>query len=106
MHKFDDEASRILLNVVSHTLERLSMDPIALDYPKSVDFFKENAPSLINLEGNSIEAVFDQYKNTIEESIISVDSPRMLAFIPSAPTKASMIFDLVVSAGSLCGVSW
>jgi len=106
MHKFDDEASRILLNVVSHTIERLSMDPIALDYPKSVDFFKENAPSLINLEGNSIEAVFDQYKNTIEESIISVDSPRMLAFIPSAPTKASMIFDLVVSAGSLCGVSW
>jgi hypothetical protein len=106
MHKFDDEASRILLNVVSHTIERLSMDPITLDYPKSVDFFKENAPSLINLEGNSIEDVFDQYKNTIEESIISVDSPRMLAFIPSAPTKASMIFDLVVSAGSLCGVSW
>ena len=44
MHKFDDEASRILLNVVSHTIERLSMDPITLDYPKSVDFFKEKRP--------------------------------------------------------------
>jgi len=82
------------------------MDPVSLDYPKSVEFFEKNAPSLINEEGNSIEAVFDQYKETIEESIISVDSPRNLAFIPSAPTKASMIFDLVVSAGSLCGVSW
>ena len=106
MHKFDDKASKILLNVLSHTIERLSMDPPTLDYPKSVNFFEKNAKSLISEMGNSIDTVFDQYKNTIEQSIISVDSPRNLAFIPSAPTKASMIFDLVVSAGSLCGVSW
>ena len=106
MHKFDDKASKILLNVLSHTIERLSMDPPTLDYPKSVKFFETNAQSLISEAGNSIDTVFDQYKNTIEQSIISVDSPRNLAFIPSAPTKASMIFDLVVSAGSLCGVSW
>ena len=106
MHKFDDKASKILLNVLSHTIERLSMDPPTLDYPKSVNFFEKNAKSLISEMGNSIDTVFDQYKNTIEQSIISVDSPRNLAFIPAAPTKASMIFDLVVSAGSLCGVSW
>jgi len=106
MHKFDDKASRILVNVLSHTIERLSMDPPTLDYPRSIDYFKKNAPSLISKEGHSIETVFHQYKDTIEESIISVDSPRYLAFIPAAPTKAAMIFDLVVSAGSLCGVSW
>lgn len=106
MHKFDDKASKILLNVLSHTIERLSMDPPTLDYPKSVDFFEKNAPSLITEAGNSIDKVFDQYKNTIEQSIISADSPRNLSFIPAAPTKASMIFDLVVSAGSLNGVSW
>jgi glutamate/tyrosine decarboxylase-like PLP-dependent enzyme len=106
MHKFDDQASKILLKVLSHTIERLSMDPPTLDYPKSVDFFEKNAPSLITEAGNSIDKVFDQYKNTIEQSIISADSPRNLSFIPAAPTKASMIFDLVVSAGSLNGVSW
>jgi len=106
MHKYDDKASRILLTVLSHTIGRLSMNPPTLDYPKSVDFFEKNAPSLISEKGNSIETVFDQFKDTLEESIISVDSPRYLAFIPAAPTKASMIFDLVVSAGSLCGVSW
>ena len=106
MHKFDDQASKILLKVLSHTIERLSMDPPTLDYPKSVDFFEKNAPSLITEAGNSIDKVFDQYKNTIEQSIISADSPRNLSFIPAAPTKASMIFDLVVSAGSLNGISW
>jgi len=106
MHKFDDQASKILLKVLSHTIERLSMDPPTLDYPKSVEFFEKNAPSLITEVGNSIDKVFDQYKNTIEQSIISADSPRNLSFIPAAPTKASMIFDLVVSAGSLNGISW
>lgn len=106
MHKFDDQASKILLKVLSHTIERLSLDPPTLDYPKSVEFFEKNAPSLINEVGNSIDKVFDQYKNTIEQSIISADSPRNLSFIPAAPTKASMIFDLVVSAGSLNGISW
>ena len=106
MHKFDDQASKILLKVLSHTIERLSLDPPTLDYPKSVDFFEKNAPSLITEAGNSIDKVFDQYKNTIEQSIISADSPRNLSFIPAAPTKASMIFDLVVSAGSLNGISW
>ena len=106
MHKFDDQASKILLKVLSHTIERLSLDPPTLDYPKSVEFFEKNAPSLISEVGNSIDTVFDQYKNTIEQSIISADSPRNLSFIPAAPTKASMIFDLVVSAGSLNGISW
>ena len=106
MHKFDDQASKILLKVLSHTIERLSLDPPILDYPKSVEFFEKNAPSLITEVGNSIDKVFDQYKNTIEQSIISADSPRNLSFIPAAPTKASMIFDLVVSAGSLNGISW
>ena len=86
MHKFDDQASKILLKVLSHTIERLSLDPPILDYPKSVEFFEKNAPSLITEVGNSIDKVFDQYKNTIEQSIISADSPRNLSFIPAAPT--------------------
>ena len=106
MHKFDNRASKILLNVLSHTIDRLSMSPPALDNPKTVDFFERNAPCLISENGNSIETVFDQYKNVLEESIISADSPRNLSFIPAAPTKAAMIFDLVVSAGSIRGESW
>ena len=38
--------------------------------------------------------------------MISCDSPRFLAFIPAAPTKASLLFDMVVSCASLSGISW
>ena len=43
MHKFDDKVARILLNVLSHTIERLSLDPPTLDNSRTVDFFNENA---------------------------------------------------------------
>jgi glutamate/tyrosine decarboxylase-like PLP-dependent enzyme len=38
--------------------------------------------------------------------VISCDSPRFLAFIPAAPTKAALLFDMVVSCASLQGISW
>ena len=37
---------------------------------------------------------------------ISVDHPRFFAFIPGAPTEASVIFDMVVSASSIYTGSW
>jgi len=38
--------------------------------------------------------------------VISADSPRFLGFIPAAPTKASLLFDMLVSCASIQGISW
>jgi aromatic-L-amino-acid/L-tryptophan decarboxylase len=38
--------------------------------------------------------------------VVSCDSPRFLSFIPAAPTKASLLFDMFVSCSSLHGTSW
>ena len=37
---------------------------------------------------------------------LSVDHPRYLSFIPSAPTKAAAAFDMLVGASSVYGGSW
>ena len=39
-------------------------------------------------------------------AVVSCDSPRFLSFIPAAPTKASLLFDMFVSSSSLHGTSW
>ena len=39
-------------------------------------------------------------------AVISADSPRFLGFIPAAPTKASLLFDMLVSCASIQGISW
>ena len=38
-----------------------------------------------------------QFSDVLAPAVISCDSPRFLAFIPAAPTKASLLFDMVVS---------
>jgi glutamate/tyrosine decarboxylase-like PLP-dependent enzyme len=42
----------------------------------------------------------------IAPSVISADSPRFLGFISAAPTKAGLLFDMLVSCASIQGVSW
>ena len=46
------------------------------------------------------------YSEVLAPAVISCDSPRFLAFIPAAPTKASLLFDMIVSCASISGISW
>jgi glutamate/tyrosine decarboxylase-like PLP-dependent enzyme len=46
------------------------------------------------------------FTTVLAPAVIRADSPRFLAWIPSAPTKASMLFDAIVSLASVSGVSW
>ena len=55
---------------------------------------------------NDPDTVLDFFTSTLAPAVIRADSPRFLAWIPSAPTKASMLFDAVVSLASISGVSW
>jgi aromatic-L-amino-acid/L-tryptophan decarboxylase len=50
--------------------------------------------------------VLGVYTSVIAPSVISADSPRFLGFIPAAPTKASLLFDMLVSCASIQGISW
>jgi glutamate/tyrosine decarboxylase-like PLP-dependent enzyme len=52
------------------------------------------------------DEVLGVYSSVIAPSVISADSPRFLGFIPAAPTKASLLFDMLVSCASIQGISW
>jgi aromatic-L-amino-acid decarboxylase len=46
------------------------------------------------------------FVDRLATAVISCDSPRFLSFIPAAPTKAALLFDMFVSCSSLHGTSW
>ena len=46
------------------------------------------------------------FAEVLAPACVSNDSPKFLAFIPGAPTKASQLFDVVVSASAVYGGSW
>jgi aromatic-L-amino-acid decarboxylase len=106
MHRYDAFTDRIARAVFDYTAQRLREEPVPLDHGVPASELRERAPSLIGARGNDPEVVMQQYRDVLSLAVISCDSPRFLAFIPAAPTKASLLFDTVVSASSLSGISW
>jgi hypothetical protein len=77
---------------------RLSLDPIPLDYGGLGEDPAFAVEGLINAEGNDPVKVLELFANHLAKAIVSIDSPRFLAFIPNAPTKAALLFDMVLSS--------
>ncbi len=86
--------------------ERLSMDPVALDFGGLVESLDAELAGLMRPEGNDAAHVLKLFVDKLSTAVVSCDSPRFLSFIPAAPTKASLLFDMFVSCSSLHGTSW
>lgn len=85
---------------------RLALDPVDLDFPGDKAVLEQALQGIIRSGPNDPEAVLEVFSDVLAPAVISCDSPRFLAFIPAAPTKASLLFDMVVSCSSLQGSSW
>jgi aromatic-L-amino-acid/L-tryptophan decarboxylase len=106
MHEFD-AAARVLAEQIIELLRDLAaLDPAPINGQIKPSEVNALAHSMINAGGNDPAAVLDLWNSVLAPAVIRADSPRFLAWIPSAPTKASMLFDAVVSLASVSGVSW
>ncbi len=92
--------------VFDYCRKRLALDPVALDFGGGRESFDDVLSGLIGESGNDPEAVLALFSDHLATAVISCDSPRFLAFIPAAPTKAALLFDMIVSCSSLQGTSW
>ncbi len=92
--------------IFAYARERLQLDPVPLDRSVSPEDLDRRASSLISRAGHDPEDVLRVFTDVLAPAVISCDSPRFLSFIPAAPTKAALLFDMVVSASSLQGISW
>ena len=61
---------------------------------------------LISADGRDPEETLTFFRDHLAQHVVSIDSPRFLAFIPNAPTKNSLLFDMVVACSGLNGTSW
>ena len=103
MHEADPAMVRTILDYVA---DRLLESEVPLDGLADRAHLDEVLAGMIGEDGHDFERVLEVYTDHLALTVLSADSPRMFAFIPSAPTKASLLFDMVVSAASLQGISW
>ena len=106
MHRYDERTARMAEAVFAYMRDRLALDPVPLDRGIEPEALAAQVPNLITAAGNDWERVLSLYSEVLAPAVISCDSPRFLAFIPAAPTKAALLFDMVVSCASISGISW
>jgi aromatic-L-amino-acid/L-tryptophan decarboxylase len=99
-----DEAMTDL--VVAYCKERLALNPVSLDFGGQVEELGSVLTGLMRPEGNEAADVLRLFVDKLATAVVSCDSPRFLSFIPAAPTKAALLFDMFVSCSSLHGTSW
>ena len=95
MHEFDEEIDALAAKILEYSLVRLKKDP-PLDGPWTYDELYAEVGETITESGLGGEKALDLFKHVLAQACISTDHPRYLAFIPSAPTESSNLFDLVV----------
>jgi glutamate/tyrosine decarboxylase-like PLP-dependent enzyme len=103
MYKYD---AALTDAVFDYCRERLAMDPVPLDYGSLAAIPEHALDGLICADGNDPDKILNFFKEELATSVVSIDSPGFLAFIPNAPTKNSLLFDMVVACSGLNGTSW
>jgi aromatic-L-amino-acid/L-tryptophan decarboxylase len=107
MHSVDATTEAMIRSVLAYAENRLRLDPVPLD-KGSRDPAELSAAlrGLLGRDPHDSDQVLGVYTSVIAPAVISADSPRFLGFIPAAPTKASLLFDMLVSCASIQGISW
>ncbi len=107
MHSVDPTTEQMIRSVLAYAENRLRLDPVPLDEssrdPAELDAALKG---LLGDEPHNSDQVLGVYTSVMAPAVISADSPRYLGFIPAAPTKAALLFDMLISCASIQGISW
>jgi len=107
MHSVDPTTESMIRSVLAYAENRLRLNPVPLDQgsrdPAELDAALKGLPGT---GPHTPDQVLGVWASVMAPAVISADSPRFLGFIPAAPTKASLLFDMLISCASIQGISW
>ena len=106
MHRFTEDTADLGRSILKYAAERLSLDPVPLDFSRTVEELDSVAGEAISAEGIGGQAALKLFEDELALACLSIDHPRYLSFIPCAPTREAAMFDLVVGASSIYAGSW
>jgi len=105
MHRYTEETDDLSHAIVAYARSRIA-NPQPLDGPASGEELGRRAGETITADGLGGDEALRIWSEVLAPATISTDHPSSMAFVPSAPTKASVLFDLVVGASSTIAAGW
>lgn len=106
MHKIDFELIEMTMDVMKYAIDRISHTKQKIGKPLKAEALKELVGETITEKGIGGEQAFQLWKEHLAKVSVPVDHPRNLAFVPAAPTRSAVMFDLVTSVSSIHGAYW
>ena len=103
MFRYDGDMAELVLDFCRR---RLSLDPVPLDFGGTRPPPPDALDGLLGEDGNDPAHVLRIFADHLAPAVVSCDSDRYFAFIPAAPTKAALLFDMVISCSSFPATSW
>ena len=105
LHEYGDDTEDMARALVAYARNRIAAAQ-PLDQVVSPAELTRRAGETVTTEGIGWEEALRIWSEVLAPATISTDHPAALAFVPSAPTKASVLFDLVVGASSTIASGW
>ena len=105
MHEYTEETEELARAIVAYARFRIA-SPQPLDRVAPPDELARRAGRTITESGIGWEEALRVWSEVLAPATISTDHPASVAFVPSAPTKASVLFDLIVGASSTIAAGW
>jgi L-2,4-diaminobutyrate decarboxylase len=105
VHTYTADAERTARTLAEFCLSRLAQQA-PLDRPRTPAQLDAAVGQTVTDTGIGSAAALQVWSDLLGPSCLSVDHPRYLSFIPSAPTKAAGAFDMLVGATSMYAGSW
>jgi L-2,4-diaminobutyrate decarboxylase len=106
MHELNKDMEVLTQAIIRYAVERVRMDPPTLDAARPESELQAMVGQTITPDGLGGLEALRLFTDVLAPACISVDHPRLLAFVPAAPTEAATLFDLVVGASSIFGGTW
>jgi glutamate/tyrosine decarboxylase-like PLP-dependent enzyme len=105
VHIYTAEAEHTARTLAEFCLNRLALQA-PLDRPQTPRQLEASVGQTVTDEGIGAAEAVRIWRDLLGPACLSVDHPRYLSFIPSAPTKAAAAFDMLVGATSMYSGSW
>lgn len=106
MHEIDIDLIEMSLDVMKYAINRITQKSPELGVAKPEAELKRLVGETVTPKGIGGEEAFKLFREVLVKATVPIDHPRHLAFVPAAPTRAAIMFDLVTSASSIHGAYW
>ena len=106
MHEFDEQTESLLRQITALVRERLRREPSPLERARDPHELAESVGETITPAGIGSENALSLFTDVLSRCCTTQSHPRNFAAVPSAPTPAAAIFDLMVSTHSIFAGTW